>query len=158
MSRQSSPALLHNEIATINDRLVTLTAGNQTLTIEDHANRLLVVSSELTDASQTKTLPKTTGSGDVYEIVNNAVLTQSLVVAALGADVLSGSAFLLSETTTNTDVFHTTATSDKYTFNVTTMGGLRGDRIKLVDIAAGTWLVQVLGNGSGTMLTGFSAT
>lgn len=157
MSRQSSPALLHNEPATLNERVVTLTAGNQTLTIEDHANRILVIDDELTDASQTKTLPKTTGSGDVYEIWNDAVLTQDLVVAALGSDVLSGTAKLLSETTTNTDVFHTTATSDKYTFNNTTTGGLRGDRVKLIDFAAGTWLVEVNGNGSGTMVTGFAA-
>lgn len=158
MSRLSSPAGLANEAATLSERVVTLTAGNESLTPEAHANRILVISSELTNAAQTKTLPKSTGSGDVYEIWNNAVLTQSLVIAALGADVLSGTAKLLSETSTNTDVFQTTATSDKYTFNVTTTGGLRGDRVKLIDYAAGTWLVDIIGNGSGTMVTGFAAT
>lgn len=158
MSRQSSPAGLQNEAATLSERVVTLTAGNQSLTPQDHADRLLVINSELTNAAQTKTLPKSTGSGDKYTIVNNKVLTQSLVVAALGADVLSGTAFLLSETTTNTDVFQTTATSDKYTFDVTTTGGLRGDRVQLVDFAAGTWLVYIEGNGSGTLATGFAAT
>lgn len=158
MSRQSSKAGLANESSTLAERVVVLTAGSESLTPEAHANRLLIINTELTNAAQTKTLPKSTGSGDEYEIVNNAVLTQSLVVAALGADVLSGSAFIRSETATSTDVFHTTATSDKYTFNVTTMGGLRGDRVKLVDIAAGTWLVYIEGNGSGTLATGFAAT
>jgi hypothetical protein len=55
-------------------------------------------------------------------------------------------------------VFHTSATSDKYTFNITTTGGLRGDRTELVDFAAGTWLVKILANGSGTLATGFAAT
>lgn len=158
MSRLSSKAGLANEAADLAERVVTLTAGSQSLTPEAHANRLLIVSSELTNAAQTKTLPKAVGSGNEYEIVNNAVLTQGLVIAALGADVLSGTAFVRSETATSTDVFHTTATDDKYTFNNTTTGGLRGDRVKLVDIAAGTWLVYIEANGSGTLATGFAAT
>ena len=158
MSRLSSKAGLANESATLAERVATLTAGSESLTPEAHGNRLLIINTELTNAAQTKTLPKTTGSGDEYEIVVNAVLTQDLVVAALGADILSGTAFVRSETATGTDVFHTTATDDKYTFNNTTTGGLRGDRVKLVDIAAGTWLVYIEANGSGTLATGFAAT
>ena len=158
MSRLSSPAGLANESATLNERVVTLTAGNASLTPQDHAGRILVISSELTDAAQTKTLPKAVGSGDMYEVWVNAVLTQDLVVAALGTDVLSGTARVRSETATSTDVFHTTATDDKYTFNNTTTGGLRGDRVKLIDYATGTWLVDIEANGSGTLATGFAAT
>ena len=86
------------------------------------------------------------------------MLTQDLVIAALGTDVLSGTAFVRSETATSTDVFHTTETDDKYTFNNTTTGGLRGDRVWLVYFAAGTWLVRIEANGSGTLATGFAAT
>lgn len=124
----------------------------------DHSGRLVIQNAVVVTASKTFQLPKATGSGDEYEILNNAVQTQSLIIAALGTDVLSGTAFVLSETTTNTDVFQTTATSDKYTFNITTTGGLRGDRAYLVDIAAGTWLVRIEANGSGTLATGFAAT
>lgn len=128
------------------------------LNSQDHAGKLVVQDAVVVTAAKTFQLPKATGSGDVYEIVNNAVQTQSLVVAALGADIMTGSAFVRSETAGSTDVFHTTATSDKYTFNITTTGGLRGDRIKCVDYKDATWLVYVEGNGSGTLATGFSQT
>jgi len=159
MSRQSSPAGLANEAATCDERVVLLTtAANRSLTPEAHANRVVILSAEFTNAAQTITLPKSTGSGDKYTIFNNAVLTQDLVVAALGADVFSGSALVASETAGSTDVFHTTATSDKYTFDNTTTGGLRGDKVELIDISAGTWFVRIEANGSGTLATGFSAT
>ena len=133
-------------------------AATLRLNPQDHAGRLVVQDAIVVTSAKTFQLPKATGSGDVYEIVNNAVQTQSLVVAALGTDVMTGSAFIRSETAGTTDVFHTTATSDKYTFNVTTTGGLRGDRIRCVDYKDATWLVYVEGNGSGTLATGFSGT
>jgi len=158
MSRDSFPSTLANEDATLAERVVTLAAVTQTLTKEEHANRLLVINAVATTDTKTITLPKATGSGDKYEIINNAVQTQSVVIAALGADVLAGIARMFGETATTADVFHTTATSDKYTFNITTTGGLRGDRAEFVDYAAGTWLCQIVGTGSGTVATGFTAT
>jgi hypothetical protein len=133
------------------------TAANRSLEAGAHAGRLLVVEAEFTDAAMTFTLPKATGSGNQYKILNNAVLSQDFVVAALGTDVFSGTAVVQGETATATDVFHTTATDDKYTFNNTTTGGLRGDTVEAIDIAAGTWLVRVWANGSGTLATGFAA-
>ena len=157
MSRQSSKAGLLFDSDTVSDRVVILPAATATLKKEDHANRRLVLDA-VNAAAATYTLPKATGSGDEYLIINNGVQTQSVVVAALGTDVMSGSAFGQSETAGTTDVFHTTATSDKYTFNVTTTGGLRGDRMRLIDYKAGTWLVHVEFCGSGTLATGFSET
>jgi hypothetical protein len=125
---------------------------------QDHAGRLVVQNAVVVTSAKTFQLPKATGSGDVYEIINNAVQTQSLIVAALGTDVFSGTAFISGETAGAGDVFHTTASSDKYTFNITTTGGLRGDRMLCVDWKAGEWLVRVEGNGSGTLATGFSET
>jgi len=156
-----SPSIVGHDDAQLADTVVVNGSTAPTavaLNAAEHANRLYVLNAIIITSAKTITLPKSTGSGNKYAVVNNAVQTQSVVVAALGADVMSGSAFLLSETSTNTDVFHTSATSDKYTFNVTTTGGLRGDVLEAVDIAAGTWLVKVLGNGSGTMVTGFAAT
>lgn len=138
--------------------LSTTSPTTVSLNPQDHAGRLIVQDGIVITSAKTFQLPKAIGSGDVYEIINNAVQTQSLIVAALGADVMSGTAFVRGETATATDVFHTTASSDKYTFNITTMGGLRGDRFQAVDYKEGTWLVYVEANGSGTLATGFSAT
>jgi len=131
-------------------------AANRELT--EHVNKLIIVEAEFTNAAQTFTLPKATGSGDTIDILNNIVQTQSFVVAALGLDILRGTAWVGSETATSSDVFHTTATSDKYTFNITTTGGLRGDRVQAWDVAAGVWQVQIIANGSGTLATGFTET
>jgi hypothetical protein len=138
--------------------IASTAATTLNLNPQDHAGRLVVQNGVVATSAKTFQLPKSTGGGDVYEIVNNAVQTQSLVVAALGADTMTGTAFVRGETATATDVFHTTATSDKYTFNITTTGGLRGDRIQCIDYKAGEWLVYVEGNGSGTLATGFAAT
>jgi hypothetical protein len=143
----------------LDEAVVRLTsAANRTLEPDAHAGRLLVIEAEFTNAAMTFTMPKAVGSGDRYTIINNSVLTQDFVVAANGTDVLSGTAFVSSETAGGTDVFHTSATSDKYTFDNTTTGGLRGDLVELVDIASGTWLVRIEANGSGTLATGFAAT
>jgi len=138
--------------------IASTAATTLNLNTQDHAGRTVVQNAVVVTAAKTFQLPKATGSGDRYEIINNAVQTQSLIIAALGADVLSGIARMFGETATTADVFHTTATSDKYTFNITTTGGLRGDRAEFVDVAEGTWLCQIVGTGSGTVATGFAAT
>lgn len=138
--------------------ITSTSAATLNLNSQDHAGKVVVQNAVVVTAAKTFQLPKAEGSGAVYTIVNNAVQTQSLVVAALGLDVFDGTAFVRSETATGTDVFHTTATSDKYTFNITTTGGLRGDRVVAIDWKPGSWLVYIEGNGSGTLATGFSQT
>lgn len=137
------------------------TAANRSLNAADHAGRLVVIEAEFTNAAQTITMPKANGSGARYELVNIlAPATQNIVVAALGADVFRGISMVLDSTAQNAgvDVFQTSATSDKYTFDKTTTGGLGGDRMVLVDVASGTWQVEVLAVGSGNVATGFSET
>lgn len=159
MSRQSIG--LANEPDTAADRVVrdAITAATATaFKPEVHANRIFVQEGVTLVGARTFTLPKATGSGDKYTYVNDAVQTQSIVIAALGADVFSGVAFVTTETAASPDVFLTSASSDKYTFNVTTTGGLRGDLLEAVDIASGKWLVRVFAVGSGVLATGFAAT
>jgi len=141
------------------DSIVKLTtAGNKSLVREDVGNRLVVVAAELTNAAQTITLPAAIGSGTKVTILNNIVCTQSLVIAALGTDVFDGSSVVVSASVPSADVFATSATSDKYTFNVTTTGGLKGDLFEAWDYAPGKWLVRVNAVGTSTAATGFSAT
>ena len=160
MSRLSSG--LANEAATLADRVVVrATEANVTLTPEEHANRLVVLNLASTDG-QTLALPKTTGSGDVYTIRNNVVQTQTITIAALGADVFSGTAHMVHTTAvaTSAEAFQTTASSDKLTWLGTdgTTGGKRGDEFEAVDIAAGTWLVRAKCFTTGAVATPFSET
>jgi len=163
MSRQSSPANLANDPATIADRVVvrTLATGTtQNLTPEEHAGRLFVLDAVLTVATVNIKLPKATGSGDVYEFVNNAVQTDTFIISLQNAtDYLTGSAIMMEQVGDTDDLkFYTTATSDKITFNATTTGGLRGDLVKAIDIKAGYYLVEVRCMSSDNSITPFSAT
>jgi hypothetical protein len=164
MSRLSPSIIGSGEAGSLGDKAVvnsSTAAAAVSLNAAEHANRLYVVNAVIITSSKTITLPKAVGSGDKYEILNNAVQTQSLIVAALGTDVFSGTATMVDSVAvaaTEVYVFQTTATSDKLTWNITTTGGLRGDWIECYDIAAGTWLVRALCNISGTPATPWSAT
>lgn len=140
-------------------RVVTTTATALSLTVTEHAEGTLLINSNTTQAN-TFTLPTATGSGAKFTIINNIVQTQgSVVVAANGTtDVLSGVAFMFGTTEEAAEAFVTSATSDKVTFNLTTTGGLKGDRVEAIDSAANTYTVTVFGVGSGAIATPFSAT
>lgn len=146
--------------ADISARIVTTTATALSLTVTEHAERIVLVNTNSTVAN-TVTLPTAAGTGAKFTVINNITQTQgSVVVAANGTtDVISGVAFAVDSTGADTaSAFYTTATSDKVTFNITTTGGLGGDTVEAYDIAANTWLVRVFFRGSGTLATPFSAT
>src|SRR3990167_1474428 len=130
-----------------------------TLTPEDHASRLVVLDSVYATTC-TITLPKATGTGDVYTIINNAVQTSAVnFVLAVATDYMTGVAVMLEQVGGIDDVvFYTTATSDKCVLNATTTGGIRGDRFEAIDLRSGYYLVRALLFESGDVATPFSAT
>lgn len=140
-------------------RIVITTATALSLTLTEHADRIVIVNTNSTVAN-TITLPAATGSGARYEVRNGIIQTQgSIVVAALTTDILKGPAKGFHTTTTTGGVgFFTSATSDKVTFNITTTGGLGGDKVVAIDEASGSWRVDVEYLGSGSLATPFSAT
>lgn len=148
MSRESFPATRANEVDTVNDRVVirTLATGTtQNLTPEEHAGRVFVLDTVLTVSTVNIKLPKAEGSGDVYEFVNNAVQTDTFIISLQNAtDYLTGTAIMVEPVGgTDDQVFYTSATSDKITFNATTTGGVRGDRVRAIDYKLGYYLVEV---------------
>lgn len=148
-----------NRIADTSSRVITTNVTALSLTVTQHAERVLLVNTNSTVAN-TFTLPASAGTGEKFTIINNIAQTQgSVVVAALSTDVMAGCAVIVSTTEEAAGAFATSATSDKVTLNITTTGGeTAGDKIECWDGAAGTWTVQVLGMGSGTLATPFSAT
>jgi len=146
--------------ADISARVVTTSATALSLTVTEHAERVLLVNTNSTSAN-TFTLPTATGSGARFTIINNIAQTQgSVVVAANGTtDVMKGICFNLSTTEEAALAFATSASSDKITLNATTTGGeVAGDRIECIDSAANTWTVTAWVGGSGTLATPFSET
>lgn len=147
-----------NRATDISARVVTTTATALSLTIAEHADRILLVNTNSTVAN-TITMPVATGSGAKYTIVNNIQQTQgTVVVAASGTlDTFKGVALIGDTTAETAGAFLTTATSDKLSMNLTTTGGLGGDQVELIDGAANVWTVRATLTGSGTLATPFSA-
>jgi hypothetical protein len=144
----------------ISTRIVTTTATALSLTVTQHAERVVLINTNSTVAN-TFTLPTAAGTGAKFTLINNIAQTQgSIVVAANGTtQTIKGAAFMFGSTEEAAEAFVTSATSDKITLNLTTTGGLGpGDRIEAIDGAANVFTVTVFGVGSGSMETPFSET
>lgn len=151
-----------NRTSDVSARVVISTATALSLTVTQHAERIVLVNTNSTVAN-TFTLPTAAGTGAKFEIVNGIAQTQgTVVIAANGTtDVLVGRclAFDSSAIATHASEFVTSATSDKVTLNLTTTGGGVGyDRVVAYDTTANSWLVFVETLCIGTPATPFSAT
>lgn len=128
----------------------TITDATATLT-DFEAGGLIVVNRA---AGCTITLPAATGSGYSYTITTIVDQTGDLVIQAPDAsNVMQGVAL----TDMSGVIWPTADATDTITLNGTTSGGLKGTRVELVDVAANTWNVLVIGESSGTEVTPFSA-
>lgn len=147
-----------NSSADASTRIVNTTATALTLTVTQHADKVILIATNSTVAN-TFTLPAATGSGVKMTLINHIAQTQgTVVIAANGTDVLKGVARTVDTTAETAAGFLTSATSDKITFNLTTTGGLGHDMVEAWDTAANVWTVRVENTGSGTLATPFSAT
>jgi len=137
--------------------VVAHTAATLSVTEAAHSGRLITVAKA---DGTTITLPAATGSGAEYAFIVTTAITSNLVVqVASASDVMVGAAAAigLSTEADESAAFVTAADSDTITMNGTTTGGLVGTKIVLRDIASGSWVVEVLSVGSGTLATPFSA-
>lgn len=110
-------------------------------------------------AGLTATLPAATGSGARYEFfIGTTVTSNNVVIQVANAnDTMSGVAMLLQDAADTIAAFETASTSDTITMNGTTKGGILGDFITLIDVAANKWYVKVVASATGTEATPFSA-
>lgn len=149
-----------NRATDISARIVTTTATALSLTVTEHAERIVLINTNSTVAN-TFTLPLATGTGAKMTLINNLAQTQgSIVIAAIGTtNTLKGSAIIGDTTAETAMAFVTSATSDKMSLNRTTTGGIGpGEVIECWDTATGVWTVQARLTGSGTLATPFSET
>jgi hypothetical protein len=128
-----------------------------TCTADTHAGRTIVISAV---AGCAVTLPAATGTGSVYRFIIGATITSNstTIKVANTTDVMSGRAFVISDGAAAVLGYATGATSDTITLNGTTLGGLIGDHIEIIDAIAGTFAVRVFTAATGTEATPFSAT
>jgi hypothetical protein len=136
---------------------ISATGATLTCTKDLHAGRTIVVSAV---AGCAVTLPAATGTGSVYRFIIGASITSNTttIKVANATDVMSGRAFVISDGAAAVLGYATTSTSDTITLNGTTLGGLAGDHIEIIDAITGTYAVRVFTAATGTEATPFSAT
>ena len=135
---------------------INLTAST-TLTSAIHAEKVLTVNAA---AGLTATLPASTGSGDTYKFIVGTTVTSNsfFIKVANGTDVLRGAAYVAQDAGDTIVAFEAAGTVDTVDMNGTTRGGIVGDTIELVDIAAGFWQVRVFSTATGSEATPFATT
>lgn len=110
-------------------------------------------------AGLTATLPAASGTGDLYEFFIGTTVTSNNVVirVANATDIMAGVAYQAADGGSTVNAWETAADSDTITFNGSTTGGIKGDRVVLKDVASGLWSVSVFNAGTGTEATPFSS-
>lgn len=139
-------------------QVMTTTATALTLSRRAHGGATLLINTNSSGTS-TFTLPTASGTGAKYRLINNVQQTQgTLVITGSVGDTLQGKALMIDSTAAADAMsFMTTATSIKVTWNRTTQGGLGYDEVEATDTAANVYQVNVICNGSGSLITPFSA-
>ena len=136
---------------------VATTATSLTVTAAAHAGRTVVINST---APIAVTLPQATATGNKYRFFIGVVATATshTIKVANATDVMSGCAYCVTTTATNTEGFACSATSDTITLNGTTLGGVVGDIVEIEDVKTGVFSVKLFTAPTGTEATPFSAT
>lgn len=106
------------------------------------------------------TLPAATGSLNRYKFIVGTTVTSNTttIKVANATDVMNGFAIQSQDAGATVQMFEAAASDDTITMDGSTRGGIRGDVVELVDIAAGVWAVEVRSAGTGAEATPFSAT
>ena len=146
-------------VGTVTSIADPVTAGSTlTVTAASHAGKIIALD---TATGSTVTLPAATGTGNVYTFVTKALATSNshVVKVANATDVLSGSLTVVDNADGTATTFGTVAASDTITLNRTTTGSVKiGERINIVDVAAGFFSVTGTVIATGSEATPFSAT
>lgn len=136
---------------------VTIAAAATTLTLTPaaHARRVVTLAST---GGLTITPPAATGTGNVYTIAVITTITGGNVTldakAGNASDVFYGFAYTnKAGTFTN---YATASNSNLITWDGSTMGGIIGDYLVMIDAATHVWILEIRGTQSGTIATPFS--
>tara|TARA_E500000331_G_scaffold168348_1_gene162826 strand:- start:586 stop:2370 length:1785 start_codon:yes stop_codon:yes gene_type:complete len=122
----------------------TITATDAITEIE-HAGRTLLLGEVGGNANVVLTLPDATGSGNIYHFIVSVAMGGSTTYKIQVPDAdntITGQIMYLDEDGTAVTSFPTVAASDTITLNSGTQGGLVGDTLTLIDIAADKYAVS----------------
>lgn len=113
------------------------------ITVAEHAGRTLLLGEVGGNALVTLTLPDATGSGATYKFIVSVANTSNYVIKVPDANnTIDGIMLYLDEDGTAVSAFPTVAASDTITLNGGTTGGIIGDYLEIIDIAADQYHVR----------------
>ena len=112
------------------------------ITETEHAGRTLLLGEVGGNALVTLTLPAASGTGNVYKFIVTVNNTSNYKIQVVGDDTIDGIMLYLDEDGTAITGYPTVAASDTITLNGGTTGGIIGDYLELIDIAADQWHVR----------------
>jgi len=137
-------------------RIVNATASTLTVTKLLHDNRIVTLNRA---AGIAVTLPAATGSGNWFRFfVGTTVTSNTTTIKVVGNDTMSGLALSAADSGASVNGWETASDTDTITFDGTTTGGILGDFVELIDVAADKWMVRVQSSSTGSESTPFSAT
>ena len=140
----------------LSSRIVNVTDATLTITAATHDSKIITLNKA---DGQAVTLPAATGSGlKITIIIGTTITSSATTIKVTGNDVIIGNALICNDTDASVSGFECAATSDTITFDGSTTGGIKGDKVELIDIATDTWFVNVRGSATGSEATPFSAT
>ena len=84
--------------------------------------------------------------------------SNTTTIKVVGDDTMSGIALIDEAGGATAGVWPTASDTDTITFDGSTTGGILGDMVELIDVAADKWWVRLTGSTTGTEATPFSAT
>ena len=117
------------------------------VTETEHAGRTLLLGEVGGNANVVLTLPDATGTGNIYHFIVSVAMGGSTTYKIQAPDAnntFSGQIQYLDEDGTAVQSFPTVAQSDTVTLNSGTQGGLIGDTVTFIDIAADKYAVSGL--------------
>ena len=146
-----------NRACDVSGRLVNLTAATLTISAAVHDGRIVTVNKADGTAI---TLPAATGSGlSVRFFIGTTITSNSTTIkVANSSDTMVGFGTIFQDGGDTALQFEIGGTDDTLTFNGTTMGGIKGDMIEVIDIATNLWYVRETLSGTGSEADNTSAT
>ena len=119
--------------------------GTDAVTEAEHAGRTLLLGEVGGNANVVLTMPDATGSGNIYHFIVSVAMggsTTYKIQAPDASNTFTGQILYLDEDGSAVTSFPTVATSDTITLNSGTQGGLVGDTLTLIDIAADKYAIS----------------
>ena len=155
LSSLTATAAEINRAAAVSGRIVNATAATLAVDEATHEGKIVTLNRA---GGIAVTLPAATGGGARYRFLIRTTFTSSATIKVTGNDIMQGYALMAQDGGATSVMFETAVDTDTITFSGTDTGGYIGTEIELIDMAADTWFVRVVGAATGSEVTPFSAT